>query len=551
MIKSKDYFEKLGFNNLTEVQSKLKNSDINRNKLILSSTGSGKTEGSHYWILNNDKKTIFIQPMRTLATAICNRLNKYHNNFDLKKWTIQHSSIESDKWLKNKYCVTTIDQVLAGYLGFGKQSFIKGKNVLLSNLIFDEVQLFQPDKTLQTTINMLKDINKLGGKFIIMTATMPEYLIDYLSKEFDMDVVICENESVSDRSVKIKYLNTLDYKKINNEDKKQIIICNTQKEQGKIHNEIQDKSRCIILNNYLLQNDREKIEDKVYKYFGKSSKENNKILITTQIVEAGIDISTSIMYTANCPIDNLIQRAGRCGRWGGDGIVYVFKTKNYVYDDEIVDKTNEKIKENSGDAFTWSKQKELVDDILNPFYEKYINDKQIKKNKRTLKKGNKKDLIRDIQNVNLIVSKSKDIKHIQKQQSISIHIDKLKKLKNNDFYIVDKKRIKKVVYNQVKIGDTVIIEGKDCVYDEIGFRIKEGEKCPPFKQYEIDANHFNFDDYINEPWLIHSKLTKNIVKQNIKSNNIFKYNENEINYISYILGLHDIGKLDTLWQSPQ
>ena len=139
--------------NLTEVQSKIDKCNLEQNQLILSSCGSGKTEASFYIAKNWNKKILYVYPMKTLASSIHKRLNNYEKILNSgQNWSIQHSSDEEDKFLSEENCITTIDQVISGYLGIGIQSFIRGKNVVCSNFIFDEIQLFDPERTLKTTI---------------------------------------------------------------------------------------------------------------------------------------------------------------------------------------------------------------------------------------------------------------------------------------------------------------------------------------------------------------------------------------------------------------
>lgn len=481
-----NYINKLGFKNYkpTEVQEKMdKINKTNKNVLILSSCGSGKTEAAYNWTLNRGGKIIFAQPRTTLATSIYHRLNEYNNILGLEKWTIQHSNMSEDKFLNNKYCVTTIDQILTGWMGLGKQSFMRGKNVITSDIIFDEVQLFEPNKTFLTTINMLDSIYKENNQnFIIMTATMPMYLIEFLKERYDMEVIICENEAVENRYIKINYIDFLNFENINKCNEKQIIICNSQSQQKYILKNIKNKERCIILNNSLLNTDRENIEKEVYTYFDKNSKANDKILITTQIVEAGIDISANIVYSAIAPIDNLVQRAGRCSRWGGNGIFNVFYFKNYIYDDEVIENTLNKIKNNSGALFEWSIQKQWINEILNPYYQKYINNKNINKNKIKLVNNKRSELIRDIRNVNIIVQ---DIKYglnvdMFKKENISVDIERLRNL-TNEFYILKKGIIESIKYYEIDIGDTIVISNENCIYDELGFRFEENRLCNSFK----------------------------------------------------------------------
>jgi CRISPR-associated endonuclease/helicase Cas3 len=51
--------------------------------------------------------------------------------------------------------------------------------------------------------------------------------------------------------------------------------------------------------------------------------EADRIIVSTQVVEAGVDISAMALITELAPWSSLIQRFGRCARFGGDGRVTV------------------------------------------------------------------------------------------------------------------------------------------------------------------------------------------------------------------------------------
>ncbi|ADL52044.1 CRISPR-associated helicase Cas3' [Clostridium cellulovorans] len=567
-----NYYDIIGFKKPREIQKEIKNVLKNKkeNVLVISGCGSGKTEVGHYALLNwNGIRSIFVEPMKTLATSIQERLNEYNKILNInEKWTIQHSGIEEDKYLENKFCVTTIDQVLSGWLGIGRQSFIRGKNIVQSNFVFDEVQLFQPDKALLTTINFLDSINSQGNKFLIMTATMPKYLIDFLLERYNMKLIEAYEETIADREIYVNYSSKVDYLQINSRTESQIVICNTQAQQEEVYNNIEDKSRCIILNSKLLKYDRSKIESKnlleddvseksLYKYFGKYAKKNNKILIATSIVEAGVDISANYLYSYACPIDNFIQRCGRCARWGGIGQVVIINSNDIVYDSKIVKKTIEFFADRPSLKFTWEIQKAVVTNILNPFYMDVINEINVRKNKYNLIDGSRGKLIRDIQNVNIIVDKDISFNSFKKQ-SISINISVLEKLsKNNALYVIDygKNRnspVQKKINDDI-IGQTIVIQGNDCIYDELGFRYKEGSVCNTF-QYDSNAtdkyDKFNFD-YKEESWINHATSVRALVKQKMLNDRFSSYVLENIDDISNVCGLHDIGKLDEQWQGPK
>lgn len=49
------------------------------------------------------------------------------------------------------------------------------------------------------------------------------------------------------------------------------------------------------------------------------TKDVNRIIVATQVVEAGVDISAGCLITELAPWPNLVQRFGRCARYGGEG----------------------------------------------------------------------------------------------------------------------------------------------------------------------------------------------------------------------------------------
>lgn len=54
-----------------------------------------------------------------------------------------------------------------------------------------------------------------------------------------------------------------------------------------------------------------------------SSPRTNRIIVATQVVEAGVDMSAALLFTDLAPWSSLVQRFGRCARWGGNASVIV------------------------------------------------------------------------------------------------------------------------------------------------------------------------------------------------------------------------------------
>lgn len=53
------------------------------------------------------------------------------------------------------------------------------------------------------------------------------------------------------------------------------------------------------------------------------SAQANRIIVSTQVIEAGVDISADLLITELAPWASLVQRIGRCARWGGSALVTI------------------------------------------------------------------------------------------------------------------------------------------------------------------------------------------------------------------------------------
>ncbi|MCC6858778.1 MAG: DEAD/DEAH box helicase [Bryobacterales bacterium] len=65
----------------------------------------------------------------------------------------------------------------------------------------------------------------------------------------------------------------------------------------------------------------------------------NRIIVATQVIEAGVDISADVLVTELAPWASLVQRWGRCARYGGNGHVVIVDRR---YSDESAQKIKAK-----------------------------------------------------------------------------------------------------------------------------------------------------------------------------------------------------------------
>src|SRR5690606_15150758 len=94
------------------------------------------------------------------------------------------------------------------------------------------------------------------------------------------------------------------------EDSSVLVILNTIQDTKDLYEELSELSDVYLLNTHFTPEDRlDKIEEV------KKLLSNKKvILISTQLIEAGVDIDFPTVYRDLCPLPSLIQSAGRCNR---------------------------------------------------------------------------------------------------------------------------------------------------------------------------------------------------------------------------------------------
>lgn len=106
-----------------------------------------------------------------------------------------------------------------------------------------------------------------------------------------------------------------------------LIILNTIDDTKKLYHSFENKDSIILLNTHFTTLDRRR---KIAIAKEKLEKKEKVIIISTQLIEAGVDIDFPIVYRDLCPLPSLIQSAGRCNRNKKMdlGQVFFFNLKN-------------------------------------------------------------------------------------------------------------------------------------------------------------------------------------------------------------------------------
>lgn len=136
------------------------------------------------------------------------------------------------------------------------------------------------------------------------------YQIDFIKEPIDLETL--KNSILAESSSTLVILNTID-------DTKQLY---------KLLLEEFDKEEVLLLNTHLTPRHR-----KIKIYLAKRRLRQNKhvIVVSTQLIEAGVDIDFPVLYRDFATISSIVQSAGRCNRNGkleNFGKVKLFKLQN-------------------------------------------------------------------------------------------------------------------------------------------------------------------------------------------------------------------------------
>lgn len=314
-----------GYNGKNELQKFCKD-NISNNILVIGSTGIGKTEAATIW--SDIGKTFFTLPIRTSINAIYDRIK-----FDIgyKDVGLLHSSAvdyleekedkfdyhlyEQTKNLGNRVIVCTIDQIFPFIFRYNGYEKIYA-TLAFSKVIIDEIQAYSPEIT-AIILKGIKMINDIGGKFMIMTATLPRIYKDELEKmgikfkfgEF-LKPIMRHKLSINDNSLDNDIENIINKAS----SSKVLVILNRIDKANELYLKIKEKNveNVNVLHSRFIKNDRSNKEKSIINF----SKEREKtgIWITTQIVEASLDIDFDYLFTEMSTLDSLFQRCGRCYR---------------------------------------------------------------------------------------------------------------------------------------------------------------------------------------------------------------------------------------------
>jgi len=318
------------------------------NVLLRVPTGCGKTWAAAIPFLlpelwsSPPHRLIYVLPVRTLIEGVGSILRARLPRID--GWTADHVKIQTGVtqedafFSEGRIIVTTFDQILSGMLGNPYSLGPSLHNVNSAALegclvVFDEFHLMPPDRAFLTAA---AGCELFGGlcQSLWMTATATEPLAELLIRRLNAQEVQLDPEdreritALAARKSVVLHEEQLRAEDILLRPGRRLVVVNQVARAQELYRAVASRRLrnvpVVALHSRFFRSDRDDHQREVLELLKRDSKVQDAIVIATQVVEAGLDISADCLLTELAPANSIVQRAGRCARYGGSGEVHLF-----------------------------------------------------------------------------------------------------------------------------------------------------------------------------------------------------------------------------------
>ena len=351
-------------------------------------TGAGKTEsavlGLWLWKRMNDervpKRLVYCLPMRVLAEQTYEKVKKWIKNLDLEERISVHlimggSDARIATILPNKECIIigTQDILVSGALNraYGANTPYSWPIVFgwLNNdcmWIMDEIQIME--NALPTSMQLDSFRNALGvfgpHRTVWMSATInpswmetadfhKENIRMYHLKTSKIEKSLQKRHRAPKRLQKASFSLKAEYSKkdiekmldLHKQGTSTAIILNTVKRAQSVFKMLSEyHDNCKLIHSRFRGVERRHLNSWLSKFKG----DEDQIIVSTQVIEAGVDISVRTIITELAPWANMVQRFGRCNRYGelNDADIYwidVDKKMFLPYEEEYMERSRDEM----------------------------------------------------------------------------------------------------------------------------------------------------------------------------------------------------------------
>jgi len=343
---------------------------VEKKSVILQApTGSGKTWTALFpfllaWLLGLEfpQKCLYAVPLRVLTQQFQeNALNilsswQQEGRPDIR---IQTGDNQGDRLFESDLIFTTIDQVLSSGLSVPyslsrRQANMNAGAIFSSYVVCDELHLFPLDEqtaqgALATLVELLREFRG-AFPFLLMTATLSEEMLQTLSDELHAERVMVSKQelaTIASQNKTRRYTvvqDTLTAQAVlAHHQMRSIALCNQVPRAIELYEELckavdadpyhAGRTGVLLLHSRFTKRHRTGKEKVIRRQLRKvqrlplqAFRMESLIIVATQVIEVGLDITCEHLHTELAPANAVIQRAGRCARYEGEeGDVWIYQ----------------------------------------------------------------------------------------------------------------------------------------------------------------------------------------------------------------------------------
>lgn len=285
-------------------------------------------------------------------------LSSYNERYNDVEIGANESEYLTEGW-EQEFIVTTFVQLLESIFTNQNRALRKFHNITNAIIVLDEVQNIPPKYYEAIEFVFTKLAEYFNTKFIFVTATQPILFsktsvieLTDISKEktrtyFEklerivIDQSILKTNSYQPQDLEKDLLPIFCSDIEENKEKSYLFILNTIAQSQFVFSAFQklyaEDCQVIYLSGSILPKRRKQLIQLIKRNI---KYKKRQIIVSTQVVEAGVDIDLDIVYRDFSPLDSINQSAGRCNRNGlkGQGIVKLFNTGKHknIYDSTLM-----------------------------------------------------------------------------------------------------------------------------------------------------------------------------------------------------------------------
>lgn len=312
-------------------------------------TGGGKTLSSMAFALKHLKVnhlnrifyvipyTSIIEQNAAIFRSIFGEDNvlEHHSNFDPVReddddfqMKENRYKVTSENW-DIPITVTTNVQFFESLFTHKRSRCRKLHNVSKSVIILDEAQML-PTEYLKPSLQALTElVVNYGSTVVLCTATQPK-IRGLIDKNCNITEIMSSPELLYDqfKRVRISYAGEFSDEELTKklkEHKQVLCIVNTRKHAQVLFDNLSETGSAYHLSAKMCPIHRRATLDEIRNKLGSNT---DCQVISTQLIEAGVDVDFPVVYRAMTGIDSIAQAAGRCNREGkrSKGEVFLFSS---------------------------------------------------------------------------------------------------------------------------------------------------------------------------------------------------------------------------------